>query len=235
MAPDGILIVDKPQGWTSHDVVKKTRNLLGGAKVGHTGTLDPMATGILVLLVGKATKMARYFEKDDKRYLAEVTFGRSTDTFDSLGKTTSTGDPGSVDMTMLRNVIASFEGKSEQVPPMFSAVKVGGKKLYQLARAGHTVERKPRTIVIKKLEADISGYPAVKLDIECSKGTYIRTIAQQLGERAGCPSHLSALRRTVSGNYTLQDAIDFLKVAKSEDKYTLEQHIIPILNPETTE
>jgi len=233
MASDGMLIVDKPQGWTSHDVVKKTRNLLGGAKVGHTGTLDPIATGILVLLVGKATKMARYFENDDKRYLAEVTFGRSTDTFDSMGTTMSTGDPGSVDMTALRDVIASFEGISEQVPPMYSAVKVGGKKLYKLARAGLTVDRKPRKIVIKKIAADVSGYPKITLDIECSKGTYIRTIAHQLGERVGCPAHLSALRRTASGNYTLRDAIDFLTVVNSEEKCNLKQHIIPISNMET--
>jgi len=231
-AINGILIVDKPQGWTSHDVVKKTRNLLGVSKVGHTGTLDPMATGVLVLLVGKATKTAKYFENDRKQYLAEVTFGRATDTYDSTGKTTATGDPTKVDKNNLRAVIARFEGESKQIPPMFSAVKVGGKKLYQLARAGKKVECKPRKIVISRIKHDLSDYPIITLDIECSRGTYIRSIAHQLGEMVGCPAHLSALRRTASGDYTIKDAVDFLSIVESGRQSILERSLITVTDQE---
>jgi len=207
-AINGILIVDKPQGWTSHDVVKKTRNLLGVSKVGHTGTLDPMATGV------------------------EVTFGRATDTYDSTGKTTATGDPTKVDKNNLRAVIARFEGESKQIPPMFSAVKVGGKKLYQLARAGKKVECKPRKIVISRIKHDLSDYPIITLDIECSRGTYIRSIAHQLGEMVGCHAHLSALRRTASGDYTIKDAVDFLSIVESGRQSILERSLITVTDQE---
>jgi tRNA pseudouridine55 synthase len=228
MEINGILVVDKPLGWTSHDVVKKTRNLLGGIKVGHTGTLDPDATGVLVLLIGRATKYARYFSDDKKRYCAEILFGRSTDTYDSEGKTTATGDTERVNLESLEEVIKSFIGDSEQIPPMYSAVKVEGKKLYQLARKGTTIERKPRKITIYSIGSDSTHYPRVVLDIVCSKGTYIRTVAHQLGEKVGCPSHLSALRRTASGEYTLKDAADFLSIAKSSDLDTLLKMIRPV-------
>lgn len=229
---NGILIVDKPSGWTSHDVVKKTRNLLGISKVGHTGTLDPMATGVLVLLIGKATKIARFFENDNKRYIAEITFGRSTDTYDRTGTTTATGDPSKVNMILLKDTIKSFEGESEQIPPMFSAVKIGGKKLYQLARNGKTVIRKSRKIIIKRIEHDLADFPLITLDIECSKGTYIRSIAHTLGEMVGCPAHLSALRRISSGKYTLKDAVNFLAIVETEDQINLERLIYPVLDRE---
>ncbi|MFC1694328.1 tRNA pseudouridine(55) synthase TruB, partial [Candidatus Latescibacterota bacterium] len=180
--------MDKPSGWTSHDVVNKIRNILGVKKVGHTGTLDPMATGVLVLLIGKATKLAKHFENDTKRYVAEVTFGQATDTFDSTGKTTATGVPKNIDLDKLRATIKNLKGESDQVPPMFSAVKVDGKRLYRLARHGKTVKRKPRRIVITEIESDFSDFPRIKLDIECSKGTYIRSIAHELGEKIGCPA-----------------------------------------------
>ncbi len=228
----GILIVDKPSGWTSHDVVKKTRNLLNVSKVGHTGTLDPMATGVLVLLIGKATKSACLFENDPKSYLAEVTFGWATDTYDFTGATTATGDPSKVNINHLKDAIKSFQGESEQIPPMFSAVKIGGKKLYQLARSGKTVIRKPRKINIKKIEPDLSGFPRITLDIECSKGTYIRTISHSLGEMIGCPAHLSALRRTASGKYTIEEAADFLTLIEAEDQSNLERLIYPVPNRE---
>jgi len=225
---NGILVVDKPSGWTSHDVVNKIRNVLGGIKVGHTGTLDPDATGVLVLLVGNATKMAYLFENDDKRYRAEITFGQATDTYDAAGKTTATGDPNIVDIQKLNAAIREFVGESEQLPPMYSAVKVQGKRLYQLARKGKTVERKPRKIVIRSIVSDLSPYPRIVLDIVCSKGTYIRSIAHQLGEAVGCPSHLSSLRRTESGSCTLREALDFLQVIESGGKHDVLDHIRPV-------
>ncbi len=225
---NGILVVDKPSGWTSHDVVKKTKILLNGTKVGHTGTLDPFATGVLILLVGKSTKYAQLFEKDEKRYLAEITFGYATDTYDITGSVTSQGDPDKVDIEVLRAAIKRFEGESEQYPPMYSAIKVGGKKLYQLARAGKTIDRQPRKIFIRFIEATVTNFPRINLDIKCSKGTYIRSIADQLGREVGCPSHLSSLRRTEAGKYTIAEAIDFLSIVESNDRNTLKSLINPI-------
>ena len=217
----GILVVDKPPDWTSHDVVKKTKNMLGGVKVGHTGTLDPFSTGVLILLIGKATKLAKFFENDDKSYNAEITFGSATDTYDSTGKTTETGDPNTVNRKDLTAAIRSFEGVSEQIPPMYSALKVGGKRLYKLARQGIHVDVKPRTITINSIESDITHYPKVDLSVTCSKGTYIRSIADQLGKKVSCPAHLSALCRTAAGKYTLDDAVNFLSVVDSADADTL--------------
>jgi tRNA pseudouridine55 synthase len=224
--PGGILVVNKPSGWTSHDVVNKTRKILKGTKVGHTGTLDPLSTGVLILLVGKATRQAHLFEHDTKRYLAEITFGKSTDSYDSTGKTTAIMDTAKVDLKFLAGSIERFKGESEQVPPMFSAVKVGGKKLYQLARSGKTIDRKSRKIFISSINSVLDDFPRILIDIECSKGTYIRSIAHQLGEIVGCPAHLSALSRTACGTYTINDAVDFLSLldASAED-------IIKMLKP----
>ena len=231
--PGGILIVNKPSCWTSHDVVKKTRIILGGIKVGHTGTLDPMATGVMILLIGKATRLARLFEQDTKRYRAEITFGRSTDTYDRTGETTAVGDAAQVDWAILEKCIYNLKGASEQLPPMYSAVKVEGKKLYQLARSGKTVERKPRKIFISSISASMDEFPRILLDIECSKGTYIRSIAHDLGETAGCPAHLSALSRVACGKYTLDEAVDFLSIvhAPAEDVFKL---IKPVAEEPTT-
>lgn len=213
---NGVLIVDKPSGWTSHDVVNKTRRLLG-VKAGHAGTLDPMATGVLVLLIGNATRQATRFEHDGKRYLAEVAFGSATDTYDADGTETASGDPGRIDRELLARSVRSFEGASEQQPPMYSAVKIGGRRLYDLARAGKTVERKPRPIFIESIEMDDRDFPLLRLDITCSKGTYIRTIAHELGEMTGCPAHLSALRRIASGEFTIARAVDFTAAIQSSD------------------
>ncbi len=227
----GILLVDKPSDWTSHDVVKKTKNILRGVKVGHTGTLDPFATGVLVLLIGRATKLARFFEKDDKTYVAEITFGYATDTYDCTGSKTITGDPGKVDMEKLKSAIKNLKGESEQYPPMYSAVKVGGKRLYKLARAGKEIERKPRKIYISFIESILTDYPKITLNITCSKGTYVRSIADELGKEVSCPAHLSALRRTASGKFTIEDAVDFLSIIESADYNDLKKIIMPIQEP----
>ena len=226
--PSGILVVDKPSGWTSFDVVNKVRKILHGVKVGHTGTLDPQATGVLVLLIGASTRTAPLFENDTKRYLAEITFGRATDTYDAEGATTSEGDPGKVDREHLLSAIQSLKGQSEQLPPMYSAVKIGGRKLYDLARAGKMVERKPRSITISSIEVRLEDFPRVVVDVECSKGTYIRSLAHQLGEMMECPAHLSALRRTVSGKFRIEDALEFESFARSGSAEELLGKLIPV-------
>ena len=213
-SPEGIIILNKPSGWTSHDVVKKVRNLLGGVKVGHAGTLDPAATGVLVLLIGNATRESARMTGHDKRYRARVAFGRSTDTCDGDGTTVATGDPESVKLEALPGLIQSLTGESEQLPPLYSAVKVNGKRLYKYARSGEVPERTPRKIRIESIEADYSAFPVIDLDIACSKGTYIRELANRLGDMTGCPAHLSALCRIASGPFVIEDAVtlDELKV-----------------------
>ncbi len=225
---DGILIVNKPEGWTSHDVVNKTKYMIRAKKVGHAGTLDPMATGVLVLLINKATKTASRYESDGKRYKAEVTFGTSTDSYDRTGTVTDTGLPENIAMEDLEREISGFLGEQEQLPPMYSAVKVKGKKLYELARKGKTVERKARKITIERIDADISSFPVITLDICCSKGTYVRSIAHDLGVRLGCPSHLSGLVRTESGDFTLDEAVDFILAVENNDKDMLLENIRPL-------
>jgi tRNA pseudouridine55 synthase len=199
---DGVIVVDKPRGPTSHDVVEAVRKKLN-EKVGHTGTLDPMATGVLPLCVGRATLVSSLLTADDKAYEAEVTFGVETDTLDAQGKvlaTTPVPEPLTLDL-------APFRGTYPQTPPMFSAVKVGGRKLYEAARAGEEVERAPREVTVQRLELlSLEGNKA-RLAIECSKGFFVRVLAQELGKAAGCGAHLSALRRTKSGPFTLAQAV----------------------------
>lgn len=225
---NGILVVNKPAGWTSHDVVKKTRAMLGGVKVGHAGTLDPFATGVLVLLVGSATKHADRFSGQDKEYSAEITFGTATDTYDPTGSVTAEGDPLLVDRKTLMREIGALTGEFDQKPPMFSAVKVGGERLYRLARRGKTVERQPRRVRVEVLRFDLDGYPCVTLVLKCSKGTYVRSIAHELGVKVGCPAHLSALVRTASGPYMIGDALDFLAIARRNGDTELRAAITPI-------
>jgi tRNA pseudouridine55 synthase len=224
----GIIVVDKPSGWTSHDVVQKTKNILGGLKTGHTGTLDPFATGVMILLIGSATKSAKLFENDEKGYIAEITFGFSTDTFDCTGKVNETGDPEILNIEIINKALEKFKGEIEQIPPIYSAIKINGKRLYKLARAGKTAEIEPRKVNIKKIELIECKFPKIVLDIICSKGTYIRSIAENLGKVIGCPAHLSALRRTISGKYTISDAVDFISLTKMDDIIKLESFIKPI-------
>jgi len=216
--PEGILIVDKPVGWTSHDVVNKTRRLLGGTKVGHAGTLDPMATGILVLLIGGYTKKAVDFQEHNKRYKAKILFGKSTDTYDSTGETVEECDIKEIDLKKVESAISNFNGEMDQVPPMYSAVKVKGKPLYKYARKGMEIDRKPRKISVKVLSYDFYDFPVVNIEIECSKGTYIRSIAHEIGKISGYPSHLFELRRTLSGKYSENDAENFLSLVESGSK-----------------
>lgn len=203
-------MVDKPAGWTSHDVVAKSRGLLGTRKVGHAGTLDPDATGVLLLGVGRATKLLRYLSPLGKCYVGEVVLGTETNTLDSSGEVTATHEMGVVELADVVAAASGFVGDIEQVPPMVSAVKVGGKRLHELARQGIEVEREARPVTVRRL--DVSAGPAGEtgvftIDVACSSGTYVRTLAADIGHALGGGAHLRNLRRTSVGPFTLDDAV----------------------------
>lgn len=206
---DGILNLLKPPGMTSHDVVSVVRRALGIRKVGHTGTLDPGVAGVLPICVGKATRLAEYITGEDKAYRAEITFGVTTDTQDSFGEVTGETDASHLGGGDVAYAITKFQGEIMQVPPMVSAVKVGGKRLYELAREGQEVEREARKVTIHKLQLlDFrpGPHPTAYVDVVCSKGTYIRTLAADLGEVLRVGAHMSYLVRTRSGPFTLAEA-----------------------------
>lgn len=205
---DGILLVDKEQDWTSFDVVNKLRNVLHVKKMGHAGTLDPMATGLLVILSGKATKLSDSVMGHDKEYYATMTLGVSTDTQDIWGNVIGGSPEAAASMTdeQILNAVRSYTGEIDQIPPMYSAIKIKGKKLYELARKGTEVERKPRHIVIHELEMLGRDGNDVRLRIECSSGTYIRTLCHDIGEFLGCGACMSELRRTKIGGYSIENA-----------------------------
>lgn len=203
---NGLLIVDKPAGWTSHDVVGKMRHLAAQRRVGHAGTLDPMATGVLVVLLGRATRAASYAEAQVKGYRAQIRFGITTDTLDTEGSVLSNSGK-TPDLTEIEAVLPQFRGEIEQIPPMYSAIKVGGKKLYEIARAGGEVERKARTVNITRLTCTgpLPNGDFV-MDVECSKGTYIRSLCADIGSALGCGACMSALRRMYSGVFSVDEA-----------------------------
>ena len=204
---DGILVVDKPQGCTSHDVVDFIRKRFGLKKVGHAGTLDPMATGVLVILIGKHTKSSNSFLSADKEYDATLMLGATSDTGDAWGRVEKLGSPGALGKKEIEETFNKFLGEIEQVPPSYSAVKFKGKKLYELARSGISVKIAPRKVVIKKLEISKIDMPEVSFTVTCSKGTYIRQLSADIGSALGCGAYLSRLRRTRSGRFMLEDAI----------------------------
>ena len=206
-AGDGVLIIKKEIGWTSHDVVAKVRGLLGGAKVGHAGTLDPAATGVLPLLIGKATRVAEYLVGWDKEYRAVLRLGETTDTQDATGTVLQRVETTGVNLEILDGVIARFRGPQKQVPPMYSAVKVAGRPLYKSARAGETVERAERDIVIHELEVTAVDGRDVGLRIVCSKGTYIRTLCADMGQALGVGGHLLSLERTRVGSLAIEQGL----------------------------
>ena len=209
---DGLLIIDKPEGLTSHDVVARVRRVLGTRRVGHTGTLDPFATGVMVLLIGSATRLARFLDKDTKEYIADVRFGFETDTGDRTGTRKADGGSGiAVDAVDLERALAKFRGETMQTPPMYSAKKISGTKLYELARKGVSVERKAVNISINELEmvTDEGSIPesVFRIRVVCSAGTYIRTLAEDIGRELGVGAHLSALRRIAAGKFTIAQSI----------------------------
>lgn len=204
---DGFLNINKPAGWTSHDVVAKMRGLLKTKKVGHTGTLDPMATGVLPICFGRGTKIVPYLIEEEKGYQAVMRLGESTDTQDASGKTIKKTEVFTVDTNAVYEAVRGFIGRISQIPPMYSAIKVGGSPLYKKARAGEVVDRKPREVIIKDIKILAIEGSDVTLDIECSKGTYIRTLCSDIGERLGMGAHLLKLKRWRSGIFTIGDAI----------------------------
>ena len=226
--PSGVLIVNKHAGVTSHDIVGKIRRLYGTRRVGHAGTLDPMATGVLVVLIGRAAKASEYLVSDSKRYRAGLRLGLTTDTEDTTGAVLSTHGGDLPSFADLEAVLPSFRGKIHQVPPMYSALKVGGKKLVDLARQGVTVERQAREIEIFSLDAMPTDSPAdVTLDVCCSGGTYIRTLCADIGARLGCGGVMSALERVEACGFSIEQAhtVEELEGMTQEEKEAL---LIPI-------
>lgn len=202
---NGIVLVDKPQGWTSHDVVAKLRGVYGLKRIGHSGTLDPMATGLLAVFLGRATKAVEYSEAAEKEYIAHLRLGIETDTQDTTGAVLKT--TGQIpDRAALEAVLPRFRGEISQLPPMYSAIKVNGKKLYEIARRGGEVERQPRRITIHSLDLIGEESGDYILRVRCSKGTYVRTLCHDIGAALGCGGAMSALRRTRIGLYDVKEA-----------------------------
>ena len=217
---NGIVIVDKPAGWTSQDVVSKLRGALHTKRIGHGGTLDPMATGVLPVFVGRATRGVEFFEHAEKTYVATLRLGLHTDTEDISGTVLEEKEVHISEAEFL-GILPQFRGKIQQIPPMYSALKVGGQKLCDLARKGREVERQPREIEIFRLEClEFSGNEA-RLLVHCSKGTYIRTLCKDIGQALGCGGCMAALRRVTAGEYTIEEAVplDVLVAAEDPEQY----------------
>ena len=212
---NGIININKPLGMTSHDVVGRLRRILGIKKIGHTGTLDPDASGVLPMCIGRATKTADMLTAQNKQYIAEVTLGSATTTLDASGEVTETSEV-NVDECDIQSVVTEFVGDIMQIPPMYSSIKIDGKRLYELAREGVEVERKPRPVTIEKIEIlgiDLEN-KKFSMKVDCSKGTYIRTLCDDIGRRIGCLAHMSALIRTRSGRFCIDDAYTLDEVEK---------------------
>ena len=225
---DGLLIIDKPAGLTSHDVVARVRRILKTKRVGHTGTLDPFATGVMVILVGQATRLAQFLDKDEKEYEALMRFGFETDTGDRTGVRSAECGVRNEELAELLakvswdQILSPFRGEIEQVPPMYSAKKVDGKKLYELARKGVEIERKPILITIRELdvlnvEELRTPHSALRIRVSCSAGTYIRTLAEDIGRAVGVGAHLGELRRTRAGRFDISRAVTLSDLEKAAD------------------
>ncbi len=224
---EGVLLIDKPTGMTSHDVVYRLRRKLQMQRIGHAGTLDPMATGLLIMLIGKATKISQYLMSTDKVYEGEVTLGVKTNTQDAEGEALTTMPVPALTEEQVRAAMRGFMGDQYQTPPMFSAVKIGGVPLYKKAREGEEVEREPRFIRVTAF--DLLGFasPKITFRLACTKGTYVRTIASDLGDKFGCGAHLSALRRTGSGKFDITQCVplaEFEALPLAE----IEKRLIPV-------
>lgn len=225
---EGILLIDKDAGCTSHDVVNKVRHILKIRSVGHAGTLDPLATGLLVILVGRATKVSQYLMSLDKVYDGEMKLGVETNSQDSEGEVVSELPvPESVNEAYMREQMASFLGDQYQTPPMFSAKKLNGIPLYKLARQGQEVQREPRFINISKFELIEWNKPAAKFRLACSKGTYVRTVCHDLGKKIGCGAHMTQLRRISSDKFNVENAITVEKLSQLSPS-AIKKILIPV-------
>lgn len=225
---NGILNISKPSGWTSHDVVQKVRNISREKKVGHTGTLDPLATGVLVLCVGKATRIARYLEAGVKEYSAEMQLGVTTDTLDADGAVIETRQYRAPDREAIEDVFQSFTGEILQRPPVYSALKVAGVPSYRLARQGRAKPLKARPVTVYHIEFTGFTDPFLRLTVRCAKGLYVRSLCADIGERLGMGAHLTRLVRTCSGRFRLEQAITLEALAHRAAEGRLESALIPI-------
>lgn len=223
----GVLVVDKPVGYTSHDVVQIIRRGTGIRRAGHTGTLDPRASGVLVVLVGPAVRLSEYVSASDKRYQATLRLGTSTDTYDSEGSVTGSASVEDISMEQFEEILQQFVGEIKQVPPPYSAVKVKGRKAYEMARKGEEVDLEPRTINVYSLELLEWDPPEAVIDVFCSSGTYVRSLANDLGLALGCGAHLIGLRRTKSGRFTLRDAVTLRRLQEAFQAGDWYKYLIP--------
>ena len=227
--PEGVLLVDKPQGMTSHDVVDHVRRIYGLKKVGHAGTLDPMATGLMLILVGKATKISQYLMSMDKEYAGVMKLGQVTDSQDADGKVIEEKPVPELSEEEARVCMNSFLGDQYQTPPMFSACKVNGKRLYKLAHKGKVIAREPRVIHIGKFELTDFNLPEISFLVASSKGAYIRTIAHDFGAKIGCGAHLNVLCRTAVGKFRVEES-ETLETLEASSPTILRRKLIPILH-----
>ena len=212
---NGIVNIYKEKGYTSHDVVAVLRKVVGQKKIGYTGTLDPDATGVLPVCLGRATKVCELLTDHDKTYEALLLLGKTTDTQDISGEVLEERDPGNLTEEEVRSCIESFIGEYDQIPPMYSALKVNGKKLYELAREGKTVERKSRKVQIHGIRILEMNLPHVRMEVECSKGTYIRSLCVDIGKALGYPAHMTALVRNQSGHFTIDQAVTLVELEEN--------------------
>lgn len=224
---NGIIIIDKPAGWTSMDVCAKLRGILKTKKVGHAGTLDPMATGVLPVFVGQATRAVEFAENGEKEYIAGLRLGLVTNTQDTSGETLET-HPVTADRKALEALLPRFTGPIQQIPPMYSAIKINGQKLYELARRGQEVARRPRSITIHALELLEGEGADWTVRVRCSKGTYVRTLCHDLGRALGCGGCMSSLRRTRAGSFTLAQAVTMQQVLDFAAGQDPQQLLMPV-------
>lgn len=227
MFKEGIININKPADWTSQDVCAKLRGRLHIKRIGHTGTLDPMATGVLPVCIGRATRIIEYYDRDAKSYLATMKLGVETDTLDITGEVIATADYDGVTKEMILDTCSSFVGQIEQIPPKYSALKINGKKAYELAREGKPVEIKPRTITIYSLDVlDINLEDGIiKFKVSCSKGTYIRTLCDDIGHKLGCGGVMTSLERTSNGCFDIKDSVQLKELIEMDDD-EINNHII---------
>jgi tRNA pseudouridine55 synthase len=227
---DGALVVNKPQGKTSHDIVDAVRHLAGFRQIGHLGTLDPLATGVLVLLLGKATRLVRFYAGRRKRYNAAFRFGYATTTYDSEGSATGPDAAPALDRELIQRMAAESVGRFEQMPPIFSAKKVHGRPAYELARKNQTVELKPASVEVFEYRLTALDGSVARFSIECSSGTYIRSLAHDMGQKIGCGAHLSEICRTAVGEFSLEQAIELEELAKAASEGKFKNCLISLEN-----
>lgn len=227
---DGALVINKPQGKTSHDIVDAVRHLAGFRQIGHLGTLDPLATGVLVLLLGKATRLVRFYTGRRKRYAAGFRFGFATNTYDSEGQPAGPDVPPELDRTVLEKLAAESTGRFDQMPPIFSAKKIHGRPAYELARKNQVVELKAVPVEIFEYRLTEIAGPIARFSIECSSGTYIRSLAHEMGQKLGCGAHLAEICRTAVGEFSLEQAIGLEELAQATKEGKFASCLIPLEN-----